>query len=151
MLPGTLIKTGLEFMGIDPAVCNCEEHAAQMDAWGVVGCRDNLEKIVGWFVLEGRRWNVPGAQQPIFKHQVRAVIKAVIDRSEQLLPPVEPVTTETATVTPTNEPPTTTETTTVEPVNEAPTDEPGGTDGMDDQGQGGETTDLGDIGDSLDA
>jgi len=85
MLPGSLIKTALEFMGIDPASCNCVERAAQMDSWGVEGCIANQSIIVGWFVEEGRRHNVVDSHSPQFRNLVRAGVSLAIRRSQELI------------------------------------------------------------------
>jgi hypothetical protein len=49
--PGTELKKLLAELGIkDFAGCSCEKHAAQMNAWGVEGCRENFETIRGWLI-----------------------------------------------------------------------------------------------------
>ena len=47
--PGTELKKLLAELGITNfAGCSCDAKAAQMDAWGVEGCRSNFETIRSW-------------------------------------------------------------------------------------------------------
>lgn len=47
--PGTELKKLFSELGIRDFVgCGCEKHAAQMNAWGVDGCRANFDTIHGW-------------------------------------------------------------------------------------------------------
>lgn len=47
--PGTELKKLLAELGITNfAGCSCDAKAAQMDEWGVEGCRANFETIRGW-------------------------------------------------------------------------------------------------------
>jgi hypothetical protein len=47
--PGTELRKVLERFGIpEPAGCACATRAAQMDAWGVEGCRRHRAEIVAW-------------------------------------------------------------------------------------------------------
>lgn len=47
--PGTELKALLHELGIPAAWCEgCTGRASQMDRWGVAGCRERREKIVGW-------------------------------------------------------------------------------------------------------
>src|SRR5688572_97818 len=47
--PGTELKRLLAelFLVASPG-CACNKKAMQMDAWGVAGCRERREEIVGW-------------------------------------------------------------------------------------------------------
>lgn len=46
---GTELKRLLRELGItDFAGCGCNEHVAQMNAWGIDGCREHFETIRGW-------------------------------------------------------------------------------------------------------
>lgn len=48
-LPGSELHAMLATLGISPTVeCGCEDRMAQMDAWGVDGCREHFEEIIGW-------------------------------------------------------------------------------------------------------
>lgn len=45
--PGCQLRLTLAWWGIrDDGSCGCSEYAAQMDAWGIAGCRSRLEEIV---------------------------------------------------------------------------------------------------------
>ena len=47
--PGTELKKLLAELGItDLAGCGCEKKSAQMNRWGVEGCRENFARIRGW-------------------------------------------------------------------------------------------------------
>lgn len=49
--PGTELKKLLAELGIKSfAGCSCEKHAAQMNAWGIDGCRGHFEEIREWVV-----------------------------------------------------------------------------------------------------
>jgi predicted Fe-S protein YdhL (DUF1289 family) len=41
--------------------CPCNQHAAQMDAWGCDGCEARLDEIVGWLRVEAERRGLPFA------------------------------------------------------------------------------------------
>ena len=63
------------------AECGCADKIAQMNAWGVVGCREHLNEIIGWLVAKARedKWklaNVPGAETLIRLMVTRAIRKA---------------------------------------------------------------------------
>lgn len=46
--PGTEMKAMLASMGINPESCQCERRAAQMNRWGVAGCREHRLEIAAW-------------------------------------------------------------------------------------------------------
>lgn len=47
--PGTELKKLLMRLGIEEQPnCPCNARMLQMDYWGVQGCRDHLEEIIGW-------------------------------------------------------------------------------------------------------
>ena len=47
--PGTELKALLASLGLTPASgCDCNARAAQMNAWGVAGCRERRAEIVAW-------------------------------------------------------------------------------------------------------
>ena len=47
--PGTELMKLLRDLGINPPKgCECKRRAAEMDAWGVEGCRQRRAEIVGW-------------------------------------------------------------------------------------------------------
>ena len=55
--PGTELKKILATLGIthQPG-CDCNAKAAQMDQWGVAGCRENVDTLVGWMREGSTRW-----------------------------------------------------------------------------------------------
>ena len=47
--PGAELAKLIEDIGVRPsASCQCERRAAQMNDWGVAGCRENHAVIIGW-------------------------------------------------------------------------------------------------------
>lgn len=47
--PGTELKALLASLGLTPASgCDCNARAAQMNAWGVDGCREHRDEIIAW-------------------------------------------------------------------------------------------------------
>jgi hypothetical protein len=47
--PGTELKKLLEQLGFtDSSGCGCDKRAAQMNLWGVAGCQENRDMIIGW-------------------------------------------------------------------------------------------------------
>jgi len=47
--PGTALAGLLKELGLKPVKsCNCDQRAAQMDAWGVAGCIEHRAEIVAW-------------------------------------------------------------------------------------------------------
>src|SRR5262245_6680431 len=46
--PGTELRVIREQLGLAFVGCKCEEHAAQMNRWGVAGCREHRIEIAGW-------------------------------------------------------------------------------------------------------
>jgi hypothetical protein len=52
--PGSHLKAILAKMGVPPCQ-SCAEYAAQMDGWGVAGCRERLEEIVAHLEAEAKR------------------------------------------------------------------------------------------------
>ncbi len=68
--PGTELKTILATLGIQPGgSCDCNSKANKMDEWGVAGCRDNRETIIGWMREGQGRWG--------WKDKLAASAKAV--------------------------------------------------------------------------
>jgi len=67
--PGTELKELLESIGIkeDPS-CDCNARMEQMDRWGVNGCRQNRETIVGWLKEGKDRWG--------WREKLKAAIRA---------------------------------------------------------------------------
>lgn len=69
--PGTELKIMLSTLGINPSeTCDCNGKAVQMDLWGVEGCKENRETIIGWMKDGQKRWG--------WKDKVAAATKAVL-------------------------------------------------------------------------
>ena len=55
--PGTELQKILKTLGINPKPsCDCNGKAAQMDHWGVAGCRENRDTIVEWMRAGQDKW-----------------------------------------------------------------------------------------------
>lgn len=55
--PGTELKAILASLGIQPSSnCDCNGKAAQMNLWGVAGCKANRETIIGWMKDGAPNW-----------------------------------------------------------------------------------------------
>jgi hypothetical protein len=86
--PGTELKRMTSLMGI-PACKACHAYAAEMDGWGVAGCRDRFEEIVkhlehqaarlGWF-----KWVQAGAKAVVLNlpKTARGLAEEAIRRAE---------------------------------------------------------------------
>lgn len=71
--PGTELKNLLSKLNINPGPsCDCNARARQMDQWGVQGCRERLDEIVGFLKDGQERW---GWAQG-FKNMTTAGLKA---------------------------------------------------------------------------
>jgi hypothetical protein len=46
--PGSELKALLGELGVTGCKMGCNGRAAQMDRWGIAGCRENRETICGW-------------------------------------------------------------------------------------------------------
>lgn len=69
--PGTELKALLASLGIaEKPSCDCNAKAVQMDKWGVGGCREHLETIVGWMREGQERWG--------WKDKLKAATHAVL-------------------------------------------------------------------------
>jgi hypothetical protein len=83
--PGSELKRLLEEMGVMmPPDCDCSDRAAQMDAWGVEGCRANRDTIVGWLreALEKLDTSgMPAAYRSLARGMVPAIVDEAIDRA----------------------------------------------------------------------
>ena len=62
-LPGSRLKRLLEgppfWIAVNPTTCGCNDRAAQMNRWGVSGCRANQKTIVNWVAAEARKRRIP--------------------------------------------------------------------------------------------
>lgn len=68
--PGTELKAIISSLGINPsASCDCNAKARQMDQWGVAGCREHRDEIIGWMRSGQERWK--------WKDKLAAAAKAV--------------------------------------------------------------------------
>jgi hypothetical protein len=55
--PGTELKAILTSVGINPGPnCSCRGRMITMDEWGVEGCEQNFDTIVGWLVEGASSW-----------------------------------------------------------------------------------------------
>lgn len=55
--PGTELSAILRSLGIEPGPhCDCKAKAIQMDLWGVAGCSERRDTIVGWMRDGQGRW-----------------------------------------------------------------------------------------------
>lgn len=55
--PGTELKAILSSVGINPSAnCSCNARMRQMDEWGVEGCKENFDTIVGWLEEKAADW-----------------------------------------------------------------------------------------------
>jgi hypothetical protein len=81
--PGTQLKALLKTLGIEPSPkCDCNARAMQMDVWGVAGCREHRDEIVGWMRDGQTRWG--------WKDKVAAAAKAVTSGLAFKLNPLDP-------------------------------------------------------------
>jgi hypothetical protein len=81
--PGTEMSSMLHTVGINPrSGCDCHAKALQMDKWGVDGCRENRELIVGWIREGAPRWS--------WSEKLRAVANAAISGLAWTLDPMDP-------------------------------------------------------------
>lgn len=58
--PGTELERLLAWFAEPSDKCGCKQHAATMNAWGVDGCREHFETIVGWLVVAAELRGWPG-------------------------------------------------------------------------------------------
>ena len=55
--PGTELMLMLAQLDIaEKPGCDCKAKAEQMDRWGVEGCREHIDEIVGWMREGSHRW-----------------------------------------------------------------------------------------------
>jgi hypothetical protein len=81
--PGTEMKKLLHSLGIDPGPnCDCNARASMMDHWGVKGCREHFQEIVGWLKDGQARWG--------WKEKLAAATKAVTTGLAFKLNPLDP-------------------------------------------------------------
>lgn len=73
--------------------CNCEDRIREMNAWGPDGCRENIEKIVGWLVAEANKrgwWRfvvaVPGSRYFVKRMVLSAIVLAETEKPISSLP-----------------------------------------------------------------
>jgi hypothetical protein len=81
--PGTELKKILAALGIQPGPqCTCNARAAQMDAWGVEGCRARRDEIAQWMRDGQGQWG--------WKDRLAAATKAVQTGLAFRLNPLDP-------------------------------------------------------------
>ena len=55
--PGTELKALLAALGVEEKPnCDCNAKSLQMDLWGIAGCREHFDEIVGWMREGQGRW-----------------------------------------------------------------------------------------------
>lgn len=55
--PGTELKAILASIGINPSVhCSCNARMRQMDEWGIEGCEEHFDTIIGWLEEKAAEW-----------------------------------------------------------------------------------------------
>lgn len=82
--PGTELSKLIEKMigATAFAGCGCTNHIAQMNAWGVDGCKANISMIVGWLKVEFSKM-APGLEFPV--EEATALVEQAIENSEKSL------------------------------------------------------------------
>lgn len=81
--PGTELKKILASVGIEPSPsCDCNGKALQMDLWGVAGCRENRDAVVGWIRDNAEKWGWSGFG--------KAALKAVATGLAAKINPLKP-------------------------------------------------------------
>lgn len=81
--PGAELKAILSGLGINPgATCDCNAKSAQMNIWGVEGCKANRNTIVGWLKDGAPRWG--------WGDWVKAAANAVVSGLVLKLNPLDP-------------------------------------------------------------
>ncbi len=87
--PGTELEAILKERGHTVARdCGCRDKIAQMNRWGVDGCRENIDTITDWLIdaaksagwLEAFAVSTPGLAT-IARREIRAMIDEAIDRA----------------------------------------------------------------------
>lgn len=83
--PGDFLHDIIRFwLRQQPTVgCGCEDKIAQMNAWGVAGCREHLDEIAGWLIVKARedKWKLASA--PGVETLVRLMVKRAIRKAER--------------------------------------------------------------------
>ncbi len=72
----------LKWVGEGPTrECGCTDRINQMNAWGVVGCREHIEEIVDWLVEEAskRGWWKLAVMLPGSRMFIRSMVNGAID------------------------------------------------------------------------
>jgi hypothetical protein len=79
--PGAELKKLLAWFAEPSTACECGDHAAQMNAWGVEGCRANLETITDWLLdaAEQRGW----PSGPLSRWAARRLVLVAIARAKR--------------------------------------------------------------------
>lgn len=90
-LPGNILAEMLRQKGYTPRGCRCNEHIAQMNAWGIAGCRENIETIIDWLeqsakqtTLRGKALHIPGLRG-LGRHRLRALVEGALEVAETQL------------------------------------------------------------------
>jgi len=78
------LKALLKSLGITTtAGCSCNSKAAQMDAWGVAGCREHRAEIIGWIRDGQTQWGLSSL--------VIGAVKALTTGLALSLNPLDPI------------------------------------------------------------
>lgn len=81
--PGTEMKGILSSLHIHPSEsCDCNGKANKMDEWGVEGCREHFDEIVGWMKEGAPKWN--------WSDKLKAATLAVVTGLAFKLNPADP-------------------------------------------------------------
>lgn len=86
--PGTELKNLLSWFASEREGCQCKDRAAKMNRWGVEGCRERIDTIVGWLSEEARKRSSASAVVPTIVY--RTLVKKAIDRAEKAEEPKPP-------------------------------------------------------------
>ena len=69
--PGTELKAILASVGINPTPnCSCNARMKQMDVWGIEGCKEHFDEIVGWLNESAESWGwVKAAEKKVIESE----------------------------------------------------------------------------------
>jgi hypothetical protein len=59
--------------------CNCNPIIAEMNAWGVDGCREHFDEIVAWLATVDQ-----GTTEPMTDRQARRMVGIAIEQCQSL-------------------------------------------------------------------
>jgi hypothetical protein len=83
--PGDFLHDTIRFwLRQQPTVgCGCKDKISQMNTWGVEGCRNHLDEIVGWLMSKAKedKWKLASA--PGAETLVKLMVKRAIRKAER--------------------------------------------------------------------